>query len=137
MEKAPPILLQGEVSAGGTVTQEHKFDTGGVVNRLYSVAYAGEEADVERRAVLLKGGKDTGHAVNLLTPADSGDTASDPFLAGENQTWDFSMRREFEAGDILQVKWTNKDGTNAYPVQAVVGVDHAGAGLFEALTQVF
>lgn len=127
--KAVPILLQTEVPAGETVELSHTFRDSGIIKRFYSPAYTGEETDVRRYAEL--GSASSDHASSLFTIAADSDRNGDPYLAGDDQRWDFDMRWEFARGDMVTVRFENMDTTNSYPVQAIIGVDYGGVELIE------
>lgn len=125
MNSQTPILFQGTVAAGGTLTMEESFENAGTITRLYSKAYVGEETSVRRYFQLLPGGREDS-PVNLVTAATDADEDSEEFLAGNDQEWDFPMRRQFPADSRLRVRFENQDANNAYPVHAIVNADREG-----------
>lgn len=126
-DEKPVIDFSTEVAPDSTVSIEHRFDTDGYVTHLHARAYPGEETAVQRTFQLWKGGKNNGNPIPLVRSPDGANDA----LIGDDQTWDFDMRRRFEADDVLEVKYRNT-GNYDYPVSTVMAVDH-DSGMIDRL----
>lgn len=127
MEDKPVIDLSTTVAPGETVAVSHQFDKSGFITHLHARAYPGEETSVQRNFRLWRGGRDEGNPVSLIRSPEGANDA----LVGDNQTWDFAMRREFEQDDVLEVSYQNT-GNYTYPVSTVVAIDY-DRGLIERL----
>lgn len=127
MQDKPVIDFGTVVDPGGTEKVSHTFDSSGFITHLHARAYPGEERAVSREFLLWRGGKDNGNPIPIVRrAADSQDG-----LRGDNETWDFSMRREFSQNDVLEAVYRN-DGSFSYPMSTVMAVDH-DRGLIEKL----
>lgn len=124
MQSAPAINFSTAIGPGETVSVEQRMDKTGVVRRLHTTAYSGEETDVERYFYLWEGGKENGNPVNLLTTANYAEATGNEYLAGDDQIWDLQTRRSFDVGDVLEVRYVNNDTSNAYPVDTIIEIDH-------------
>lgn len=127
MEDKPVIDFSTSVAPGEKKTVAHTFDTDGYITHFHARAYPGEETDVERSVLLWQGGKDNGNPIPIIrSPEGANDT-----LVGDEQTWDFEMRRAFDADDTLEVVYRN-NGSYTHPVSTVIAVDEA-RNIFEKL----
>lgn len=118
MNDKPVIDFSTTVPAGGDVTITEKMDTDGFVTSLYARAHPGEETEVARKFRIWHGGKENGNPVSLIRfPEDSA-----PYLVGDNQTWDFNMRREFKEDDVIEVKYSSTADYD-HPVSTVIAVE--------------
>jgi len=115
------VSKPGYVDAGSAAEFTHKFSRSGVINRIYAVSYPGQEIDVEYSVNLVPDG--AGNSINLVARATDNSLG---YLAGDDQTWDFPLRRSFDPNDELRFKYVNNDSNNAHPVHLRVHVDYGG-----------
>lgn len=128
MNDKPVIDFSTTVPARDSLTISETMDTDGYVTNLYARAYPGEENEIQRRMRIWQGGKDNGNPVSLVRYPEG----SDAYLAGDDQTWNFSLRREFSEDDVLEVKYTSNSEYD-HPVSTVLAVE-TESGLIDALT---
>lgn len=119
MNDKPVINLGTTIGAGDSKSVSHTFDKAGYITQIHARAYPGEDRSVERRIRLWRGGKDEGNPIPVIRQGDG----SDAYLSGQDETWQFDMRREFREKDEIEVSYKNT-GEYAYPVQMLVTVEH-------------
>jgi len=102
-----------------------------VVQRIYARSYIGQETDVEYHCELIPDG--AGNTINLIAQSTSD---SIDHLIGNEQTWDFPLRREFDMDDELRFRYVNNDANNDQPVHLRVHVDYEGS-LMDRLRGIF
>jgi len=129
MKAKQPITVVGTVPSDSVKEFARDFSVPGTLTNVFASTYVGHQFDLQYSYRLVKQG---GPTVNLFDPLDR------PFLAGNGENHDVSIRREVDKGDTLKITVKNTDVSgNAYTYQTRVGYDREmGSELLDALAGV-
>jgi len=116
------VSNDGEVDSNSTAKFSHTLNRSGTITRIYAESYPGQETDVEYHCELIPDGG--GQAINLIAQA-SDDALG--YLIGNDQTWNFPIRRDFSMDDEIRFKYVNNDSNNSHNVHLRVHVDYEGS----------
>lgn len=119
MHDKPVLDFSTTVPAGETIRISEKMDTDGFVTHLHARAYPGEETDIERSFRVWQGGKENGNPLSIIRHIEN----ANDYLVGDDQTWDFDLRRSFDEDDEIEVVYRSTSDYD-HPVSTVLAIEN-------------